>query len=178
LIEVVSGEEALTDRQAMNKGAMLRYESENFTIPPGIMKKLEKHESNLYIIEMNGPIKNEYKADLEAASVVLGNYLPEYSFIAQVDSENLEKVSAFSFVHNVRPFLPIYKVDPRLFEKGMSELVKAQVVLFKEEGFKGPRYRSVQDKLQDILELATSSDVVYLGAPEKFEPTQMVKSQG
>lgn len=169
-LEVVTGEEAQTGRDIGTKGTLLRYESENVKIPSGLEKMLEKHDSNLYIIEFNGPIKEEDKAFLEGASVVLGDYLPEYSFIAQVDSESLGQVTKFPFVDNVRPFLPIYKVDPRLFEKGISEVIKAQVVQFKEEGAPGSRFKEMTGPLQSIIELAQSDEVVYVGAAEDFVP--------
>lgn len=167
-IEVVEGDIYQTGRETGSMGALLLYESESVKIPPGIKRMLEKHDSNLYIIEFNGPIKEEDKASLEAASVILGDYLPEYSFIAQVDSQTLDKLSTFSFVENVRPFLPIYKIDPRLFEKGMSEVVKAQVVQFKENGEPGSRFKEVNGSIQSIFELAQSDEVVYLGAAEEF----------
>lgn len=169
-LEVVTGEEGQTGRDIGTKGTLLRYESENVKIPSGLEKMLEKHDSNLYIIEFNGPIKEEDKAFLEGASVVLGDYLPEYSFIAQVDSESLGQVTKFPFVDNVRPFLPIYKVDPRLFEKGISEVIKAQIVHFKEEGAPGSRFKEMTGPLQSIIELAQSDEVVYVGAAEDFVP--------
>lgn len=167
-LEVVTGEQ--TGRDIGAKGTLLRYESENVKIPSGLEKMLEKHDSNLYIIEFNGPIKEKDKAFLEGASVVLGDYLPEYSFIAQVDSESLGQVTKFPFVDNVRPFLPIYKVDPRLFEKGISEVIKAQIVHFKEEGAPGSRFKEMTGPLQSIIELAQSDEVVYVGAAEDFVP--------
>lgn len=169
-LEVVTGEEGQTGRDIGTKGTLLRYESENVKIPSGLEKMLEKHDSNLYIIEFNGPIKEEDKAFLEGASVVLGDYLPEYSFIAQVDSESLGQVTKFPFVDNVRPFLPIYKVDPRLFEKGISEVIKAQIVQFKEGGVPGSRFKEMTGPLQSIIELAQSDEVVYVGAAEDFVP--------
>jgi serine protease AprX len=174
-IEVVSNDQTNNGREVQSTGAQLRYELESNKIPPGIRKKLEEHgDSNLFIIEFGGPIKEEQLDQIEEASVILGDYIPEYSFIVQANAGALEKVKEFKFVENIKPFLPIYKVDPRLFEKGMSEIVKTQVLLFNGYSKNDPNridmnYKGVNTSLSEILELALSDNVVYLAAEEVFE---------
>lgn len=168
---VISGEAAVTGRTATDKGSKLIFDVEKINIPNGIEKKLTQHAGDLYIIEFNGPIVEENKNILQKeTSAVLGDYLPDYSFIAQIKDKDFEKIKGYDFVDDIKPYLPVYKLDPRLFEKGLSQLIKATVVNFKKLGDESNRYFNKEARLEALIDLALSQDTVYIAAPEDFVP--------
>ncbi|MET3292908.1 UNVERIFIED_CONTAM: uncharacterized protein YjdB [Brevibacillus sp. OAP136] len=73
--------------------------------------------AHLVIIKCSGPIQEEWKESLEQAGATLGDYLPEYSYLAKVkDSSDLDKLTELTFVESVRPFHPAYKLSPELLQ--------------------------------------------------------------
>lgn len=166
---VISGE--ASGRAVSETGGKLLMHAEKSSIPSGIEKRLMEHTGDLYIIEFNGPIKEEQKEQLQSeAEVVLGDYIPDYAFMAQISEKQLEAVKGYEFVDDIQPYLPIYKLDPRLFERGMSKLVRATIVGFKDTRSDMNRYSSREESLDTLIELALSKDIVYIGAPEEFVP--------
>jgi len=72
-------------------------------------------KSELVIIQLNGPVREEWKEELEDAGVKLGDYLPDFAFIARLDRPQVKKkLEKLSFVKKVAPFSPVSKVAPVL----------------------------------------------------------------
>ncbi len=166
---VISGE--ASGRTVTETGGKLLIDTEKSSIPSDLETRLMQHTGDLYIIEFTGPIKEEQKELLqEEAAVVLGDYIPDYAFMAQIGEKALEAVKGYEFVADIKPYLPVYKLDPRLFEQGMSKLIRATVVTFNNEAAEFNRYSSKEESLDSLIELALSQDVVYIGAPEEFVP--------
>ncbi|MBM7613973.1 S8 family serine peptidase [Alkaliphilus hydrothermalis] len=156
-------------KSVSSSGASLVYEDEMNNIPKGIRKKFEVHDGKTYILEFNGPITEDQKKELTAMKVVIGDYIPQYSFIVQADASVAEEVLQLDFIKGIKPFLAIYKIDPKLFEKGMSALAKANIEYFTANGKAENRHQSVKKKMDSILDLALSHEVVSITAEEEFQ---------
>lgn len=82
-----------------------------------LVKKLSQLDasSKLLIIQLDGPIQEEWKEELEKAGAELGDYIPDYAFVARVaDKKDRKQILELSFVKRVTPFYPAYKLAPEL----------------------------------------------------------------
>lgn len=80
-------------------------------------KKLSRSDesSRLVIIQFDGPIEDEWKERIEDLGVQLGDYLPDFAFIAKLEKEkDRDAIKRLSFVKKVLPFQPVYKLAPEL----------------------------------------------------------------
>lgn len=84
--------------------------------------------SNLYIIQFDGPIQEEWKEEVEDLDISLGWYLPDYAYIAKLPDrkETVDKLEELSFIKKVAEYKPTYKVHPDLIEE-VEEKDKVQV---------------------------------------------------
>ncbi|WP_065066456.1 S8 family serine peptidase [Brevibacillus sp. WF146] len=75
----------------------------------------QKRSTELVVVQFDGPVEEEWKEQVEDLGVTLGDYIPDYAFIARVDGEKAQRaLKKLSFVRNVLPFHPVSKVSPTL----------------------------------------------------------------
>ncbi|GED72290.1 hypothetical protein BRE01_59920 [Brevibacillus reuszeri] len=75
----------------------------------------EKSKSELVIIQFTGPIREEWKEQTEDWGALLGDYIPDYAFIAKLaDKKAKKKIEKLPYVERVVPFQPVTKVAPSL----------------------------------------------------------------
>ncbi len=82
------------------------------------------HHSFYHIIELQAPIYDSYKSELESQGIKILEYLPGNAFIVRANSFQLTKVSKKPFVKAIYPILPKYKIPPNYQEKLNSCYVK------------------------------------------------------
>jgi serine protease AprX len=71
--------------------------------------------AELVIIQFDGPVEAEWKEEVEERGVTLGDYIPDYAYIAKLESSrDKRKIEKLSFVQKVVPFQPVSKVAPTL----------------------------------------------------------------
>ncbi|QQE76304.1 S8 family serine peptidase [Brevibacillus composti] len=89
-------------------------------------------QTSLYVIRFEGPIQQEWKDEVESFGIKLGDYLPDYSFVAKLpDRGDLRKVKRLDFVKDIVPFYPVSKVAPQLRKSlGTNREVEVAVVGF------------------------------------------------
>ncbi|MCL6450567.1 MAG: S8 family serine peptidase [Acetobacteraceae bacterium] len=66
-----------------------------------------------YLVQFKGPIKDEWRAQLEATGEVVG-YCPNFALLAYLDAAGRAAVAAWPFVHWVGPYHPGYRLAPGL----------------------------------------------------------------
>lgn len=88
--------------------------------------------SELVIIQLSGPVREDWKEELADAGVTLGDYIPDYAFLAKLGrSQDKKKLEKLSFVEKVTPFTPVSKVAPSLRSSlGRQKEVEVAVVGF------------------------------------------------
>lgn len=75
----------------------------------------QKGSTDLIVIQFDGPVVEEWKEQVEDLGVTLGDYIPDYAFIARVDEEKARRaLKKLPFVRDVLPFHPVSKVSPSL----------------------------------------------------------------
>ena len=161
---VKSLENAQLSKTSSNGTAKFLVDTEDVNMPYGIQKKLEKVASNnsLYVVQFSGPITAEQQESLANAGAEIIDYIPDYAFIVDFKGKTVELQSQEA-VAEVSPFLPKYKIDPQLYSKNPSSLMKAVVYtkkqLAKEVEVKG---------LDGLVQYALSNDVLYIAEQPEF----------
>lgn len=93
------------------KGLSLRTES--------LQKKSSKYDysSKLIIIQCKGPIEDNWKEQVEDLGIQLGDYIPDFAFIAKVSNQQeRDQLKELPFVRRVHSFHPAMKLAPELAE--------------------------------------------------------------
>jgi subtilisin family serine protease len=65
-----------------------------------------------YIVQLDGPVREEQKRQLEANGALVLDYIPEYALLCRVDPLALAKVAALPFVQRIGVLTPQNKVQP------------------------------------------------------------------
>jgi len=105
--------------------------------------------SNYYIVQFDGPVKNEWIKDVKTLGVEVFGYIPNYAFILGMNERTRNSVEDLGFVRWVGIYQPAYKIDPTLmglilgksYVKGLKEKpmgnddnkIMLSLVLFKHE---------------------------------------------
>ena len=67
-----------------------------------------------WLVQLRGPVKPEHKVRLVQAGARLGDYVPDFSFIASMTRKDRGAVEQLDFVRGVIRLKPAYKIHPRL----------------------------------------------------------------
>jgi serine protease AprX len=127
-VESVSMDEFQGEKEYGGKAKFLIDAEVEKNIPKGLLKKLKEvpTDNNLYVVQFSGPISKEDQESLLEKGVEILEYIPAFAYVAKIkDSNTLNQVRTSKGVTEVNAFLPLYKFDPVLFDKGASNLVKA-----------------------------------------------------
>lgn len=127
----------------------------------------KKSDSDLVIIQLSGPVREEWKEELEEIGVTLGDYIPDFAFIAKLeDEEQRSEVEDLSFVKKVQGFTPKTKLSPELrFDKGKRERVEVAVIGFDQR----------VDMLRTMSEIADDQAIKDLQTPEEAPHISIAK---
>ncbi|QRG65326.1 S8 family serine peptidase [Brevibacillus choshinensis] len=89
-------------------------------------------KSELVIIQLSGPVREDWKEEIEGTGVTLGDYIPDYAFLAKLGhAQDKKKLERLSFVEKVTPYTPVSKVAPSLRSAlGGQKAVQVAVVGF------------------------------------------------
>ena len=63
-----------------------------------------------YLLQFTAPVREEWKDAVQRAGAKLYGYVPDFAFIARMDSEARPRVSALPFVRWVGPYYPVYRL--------------------------------------------------------------------
>lgn len=139
----------------------------------------KKRESELVVIQLSGPVREEWKEELEEIGVTLGDYIPDFAFIAKMEDEQVRKeVEKLSFVEDVMSFTPKSKVSSELrFEGGKRERVEVAVVGFNQ---RVDMYRAMTKLTedQDIGDIQSPEDAPHISIAKMDQETieQVIES--
>lgn len=89
----------------------------------------------LYLVQLTGAVRPEWKEGLSGAGAKIGDYIPEYAFLVRMDPATVVKVQALPFVRSITEYHSDYKMDQVLRDliAGATDAgakVKVRVVLF------------------------------------------------
>lgn len=107
-------------------GAVIRLQAFTFDprqgephLPPALQMTSSPSGVDTYVLQFRGPVLEEWKAAAEQAGARLYGYLPDYAFIARMDTATAQRVSQLDFVRWVGLYHPAYRlsvdlISPRL----------------------------------------------------------------
>ncbi|MFW6037951.1 MAG: PKD domain-containing protein [Candidatus Saliniplasma sp.] len=145
-------------------------------------------ENSMFLIRMHGPIKNEWRRELENMGVNILNYVPNYAFHVRMDSDLLRDINDLRYVSWVGEYEPEYKLDKKLTtgmvrieminsEKTVSRIDDlTNVKDFKDRGKKGEIILEIQDNYV-IEQLSQMDDVLYIENVNKKTLNSEMESQ-
>src|SRR5690349_21389439 len=81
-------------------GEFLSAVDEEFA-PPSPIREAAVGAENVYMIQLKGPIRPDWKEKLDALGIELGSYVPEYAYKAKLSDEQKSQVEDLSFVVRV-----------------------------------------------------------------------------
>jgi len=76
-----------------------------------------------YIVQFIGPIRSEWKDQLERRGAVLHSFRPMYNFIAEMDAETRRSIEELDFVQWVGIYQPAYRFDPDIMDEDKELLL-------------------------------------------------------
>ncbi|QFT89560.1 Serine protease AprX [Bacillus sp. THAF10] len=140
--------------------------TENVKIPPGLQKKLKTVPKNndLYIVQFDGPILEETRKELESTGATILDYIPDYAYVVQYKGNMKKAARGIAHMESVEPYLPLYKIDPQLFEKGNAKLIKA-IALDAKRKNKDMNFNGIED----IIKHATNNEVLYISPRPEYK---------
>ncbi|WP_060666408.1 S8 family serine peptidase [Bacillus sp. CHD6a] len=164
------GVSQITEKQAVSKNgkigeASFLADTENVKIPKGLQKKLKEvpKDNSLYIVQFDGPILEETKKELESTGATIVDYIPDYAYIVEYKGDVVKATNGIAHLESVEPYLPLYKIDPLLFTKGASALVKA-IALDAKQNNKEMNFKGIGD----VIEYATNNNVLYISPRPEY----------
>lgn len=164
------GVSQITDKKAVSKNGKLGEASflantENVKIPKGLKKKLEvvPKDNSLYIVQFDGPILEETRKELESTGATIVDYIPDYAYIVEYKGDVAKATNGIAHLESVEPYLPLYKVDPLLFTKGASALVKA-VALDAKQNNKEMNFKGIDE----LIDYAANNNVLYISPRPEY----------
>lgn len=138
---------------------------------PGILKQLENllgsgnaKTKDLYIIQLKGPVVDSWKEQLSSRGAVLGDYIPDFAFLAQMNPDTRKAVESLDFVTSVAVYKPEYKYSNQL-KSGADGKTTLKISLF------GPGGKSIVKTVTGAMidELAKDSNIVFMEPVPDFK---------
>ncbi len=75
-----------------------------------------------YLVQFDGPIESAWREALEHAGVAIVDYVPDWAYLARLDSTMADEVSRQPHVRWVGPYRPAYKLGQELRQPSEKEL--------------------------------------------------------
>ncbi len=123
-----------------NESPMLRLRSGSQRLARSIVQwqKSDEQNASRQILQLDGPLTPRRRRALRSAGVRLGEYLPDYAYVADMRQANAAKLAELNFVHHVGAFRPEWKVDP-----GLADTIAAVTAGVQHPGGLGDRFGRV-----------------------------------
>lgn len=114
--------------------------------------------SDLVVIQLSGPVREQWKEQLEDLGATLGDYIPDYAFLAKLAREEQRaEIERLSFVKKVIPYHPQAKLAPQLRSTlGKTKAVEVAVIGFDQQ----------VDMLRTVSRLADEADIKEIESPK------------
>jgi serine protease AprX len=166
-VESVSMAEPSGSRDYGSKAKFLMDAEIEKKVPKGLLDKLKAipSDNELFVIQFSGPITNEDQSALTSKGIEVLEYIPAYAYVAKIkDKHTLEQVLTVNGVTEVKAFLPLYKFDKSLFDKGASDLMKVVVKKINKNSEKVE-----VNGINDLVRYAYQNEVLTISAAPEYK---------
>jgi len=106
----------LPPRSSQAAGPLVRLERITFdplALPEGF-PEMTVGDTGLYILQFGGPVQPAWKAEVEALGVRLYGYIPEFAFLAWIESAAVPQVLQLPDLYWLGPYLPEWRIAQEL----------------------------------------------------------------
>src|SRR3989338_9727197 len=120
--------------------------------------KLSASEHKYFILQFIGPIKNEWKANLENMNVIFYEYIPDYSYKIKVSPPQIPEILKLKFVSNIIEYKPELKIIKDTQEKIETLSKSEEITLFIETFKESPELKAALEEYAEsyVQESSTS----------------------
>jgi subtilisin family serine protease len=78
-----------------------------------VAQRLSARGTAPFIVQMSGPVRDEWRRQLDTLPIGIGDYIPEDAFIVHCAPSALQQLAALPFVHWIGAYIPAYKTENR-----------------------------------------------------------------
>lgn len=97
--------------------------------PAGLDRLLAAHPGRAtWIVQLAGPVRQEWKDALAAAGLETGGYVPDHAFAVRGEASALRRAAALPFVRWIGPYDAAYRIAPALY--GATGSLRVEVCTF------------------------------------------------
>ncbi|MBA3044190.1 hypothetical protein FP804_03535, partial [archaeon] len=106
------GEAAVETSPSLDMRVMVNgYSFDPLKEEPNILPEMKLSSPNGYfIVQMNGPILQEWREEIEAKGATIHGYIPNFAYLVFMTSETKAKINGLSYVRWIGNYEPAYKV--------------------------------------------------------------------
>ncbi|MEI6915747.1 MAG: S8 family serine peptidase, partial [Armatimonadota bacterium] len=97
------------------------------------LQALAPKKGGYYVLQLKGPVLDEWKVALAELGVQLKDYIPENAYVVHLTPKLIPQVKALSFVSYLDRLQPKYRLEPRV-KQISSPQIKVLIKLFPSEG--------------------------------------------
>jgi len=91
------------------------------------IEEYSEEEEGYYILQFRGPIKSEWREELEGKGVTFHEFRHRFNFIVEMDRETKRDIEKFDFVNWVGIYQPAYRFYQELLEEDGKQLLAVSV---------------------------------------------------
>ena len=113
------------------------------------------------IVQLNGPILDEWRNEIEKSGAKIIGYIPDFAYLVRMEPTAETTVRGLNFVRWVGDYLPEYKKSPKLEGKPTNLPIKMTVMLFEDEKTESIRPKIVSAGAKIIHESPNSKTPMF-----------------
>jgi hypothetical protein len=168
--DVVTGTQVGNEQiDAAPPSTMIRLKNANFNTANGnpdlpstlAITSYPDHIQGTYIVQKEGPITEEWKAEITKAGGEILSYIPDNAFLVRMENSAKNNVASVRGNQWMGIYQPAYKISPEL--NGRQGTVTVDISIFK-NGNNGPAVRFLKDNAGVIKSVVNTEEVNYIRA--------------
>ncbi|WHZ58508.1 S8 family serine peptidase [Metabacillus hrfriensis] len=146
--------------------AMFKMESYISKLPKNMKKRLEQTSSknSLYVVQLRGPVTEADRLLITGTGAEIIEYVPDYAFVVKADKKAVHSLKKGKDTASVKAYLPLYKLDPALFESGYSKLFDVEL-----KDVNKSKKKLVKKNLTELIEYATQENTLFIAKENTFQ---------
>lgn len=161
-----TGQASFSGHNRSGGKAMFKMESYVSKLPKNVLKRLEQTSSKntLYVVQLSGPVTEADRLSITGAGAEIIEYVPDYAFVVKADLKAVRSLKKGTGIASVKAYLPLYKLDPALFESGYSMLFDVEL-----KHVDKSKRKAVKKNLTEIIEYASHEDTLFIAKENTFQ---------
>lgn len=146
--------------------AMFKMESYVSKLPKNVLKKLEQTslKNSLYIVQLDGPVSEADRLLITGTGAEIIEYVPDYAFVVKAEKKAINSLKKGKGITSVKTYLPLYKLDPALFQSGYTQLFDVEL-----KHVNKSKKKLEKKNLEELIEYANQEDTLFIAKENTFK---------